>query len=326
MNLTTLAKLAGVSVATVSKAFSGSREISEETREKIFSIAREHNCFDKYNKNKFDKKVIAVIAPELGSDYYNTILSILNREITEQNGIMTVSIGNFSAEKENELFAYYSSYCKADGIIIVAPKSIIKNDERIPAVTIGHLKSSENVDLIRLDMREAIHDAVAYLKSKGHTKIGFVGEALTLSKLNAFRAAMCEELLPVRNEWMKTVNERFEKAGILATDQLLAEKEMPTAILAAYDYIAIGIIKRLKQKGYRVPEDISVIGMDDISIAPFLETSLSSIRTHTEDACRTAVELIMKKTKNQYFCSKNEITYFAEFIPRSSSGNAPQSK
>ncbi len=326
MNLTTLARLAGVSVATVSKAFSGSREISEETREKIFSVAREHNCFDKYNKNKFDKKVIAVIAPELGSDYYNTILSILNREIKEQGGIMTVSIGNFSAETENELFAYYSSYCKADGIIIVAPKSILRNDERFPAVTIGHSQSSENVDLIRLDMRGAIQDAISYLKNKGHTKIGFVGEPLTLSKLNAFRSAMCEELLPVRNEWIKTVDERFEKAGILATDQLLAESDMPTAILAAYDYIAIGIIKRLKQKGYRVPEDISVIGMDDISIAPFLETSLSSIRTHTEDACRTAVELIMKKTENQYFCSKNKITIFSEFIPRSSSSDAPQSK
>ena len=65
MNLSMIAKLAGVSVSTASKAFAGSREISAETRERIFQIARENGCFDKYIKSKYKKKVIAVIYPEL---------------------------------------------------------------------------------------------------------------------------------------------------------------------------------------------------------------------------------------------------------------------
>lgn len=96
MNLETLAKLAEVSVGTVSKAFSGSKEISEDTKERIFALAKEHGCFDKYNKNRFDKKVIAVICPELNSEYYSATVTLLNREITLRGGIMSVSTTDFS--------------------------------------------------------------------------------------------------------------------------------------------------------------------------------------------------------------------------------------
>ena len=100
MNLNTLAKLCGVSAATVSKAFSGSEEISEDTRNKIFEIAKQHGVYDRYNKNKYDKKVIAVICPELNSDYYNKYVTLLDKEITALGGIMTVSVSNFDADRE----------------------------------------------------------------------------------------------------------------------------------------------------------------------------------------------------------------------------------
>ena len=323
MNLSTLARLAGVSVATVSKAFSGSAEISAETRDRIFTLAREHGCFDKYNKNKFNKKVIAVICPELNSDYYNAIITLLNREIGEKGDIMTVSVSEFSAERERELFAYYSSYCKADGIIVVNPHDIIDNPLMIPAVAIGAKNVGENMDAIHSNLSGAIDDAVRYLQQNGHTDIGFVGEALTMGKLDFFKESMEKIGLPLRESWLYVSDERFEKAGIHAVNQMIATGSLPTAILAAYDYIAIGVIKRLRRHGIRVPEEVSVIGMDDIAHAPYLETALSSIRTHTDDACRIAVELIEKKMENQYFSPRQDITVSSEFIPRASSGAAP---
>ena len=246
MNLNTLAKLAGVSVATVSKAFSGREEISAETRDRIFAIARAHGCFDKYNKNKFDKKVIAVICPELNSDYYNAYITILNREIEAQGGLMTVSVHNFSHEKGQELFSYYSSYCKADGIIVVNPHGKLENPLLTPAVAIGSSPCHDNVDSIQIDLREAITDAVFFLKAKGHTRIGFAGETLTHSKETLFRDAMRQAGLPLREKWIKVSDRRFEEAGVASVDALLAEKELPTAILASYDNIAIGVIKALR--------------------------------------------------------------------------------
>ena len=323
MNLNTLAKLAGVSVATVSKAFSGSDEISDETRARIFSLAREHGCFDKYNKNKFDKKVIAVIAPELNSDYYTAFLTILDREITEQGGIMTVSPSNFSAEREAELFSYYSSYCKADGIIVIGSGKRIQNPFLIPAVSIGGLGNVVHVDSIQLDMSRAMEDAVAHLKQLGHRNIGFVGEPLTKGKTDYFLESMQALELPVRREWIRISDERFERAGVGIMEQWLSEgMPLPTAIVTAYDYIAIGVIQTLKKHGIRVPQDVSVIGSDDITVAPYLETSLSTIRTHTDTACRMAVELIMKKLENPHYSPRQTITLYSEFIPRETSGDA----
>ena len=77
MNIQKLAKLAGVSAGTVSKAFSGSLEISDKTRQHVFEIAKQYGCFEHYNKNKYSKKVVAVICPEVKSEYYCSIVSFI---------------------------------------------------------------------------------------------------------------------------------------------------------------------------------------------------------------------------------------------------------
>ena len=109
MNMQGLARRAGVSVSTVSKAFSGSAEISEETRRRIFEIARKDGSFDRYNKSRFAKKVIGIVFPEITSDYYASCATILQQEITVNGGIMTLAVTHFDADSEKEIFAYYSA-------------------------------------------------------------------------------------------------------------------------------------------------------------------------------------------------------------------------
>lgn len=321
MNLNTLAKLAGVSVATVSKAFSGSGEISEETKNKIFEIAKANGVYDRYNKNKFDKKVIAVICPELKSNYYNSFITTLDREISACGGIMTVSVTNFSDKREEELFAYYSAYCKADGIISISQRSIVKSRGQIPAVGVFPSAICGYTDAVKADTYKAIEDAVMYLKGCGHTDIGFVGEELTIGKQEMFKDSLRKAAIPVIDEYIHISNLRFEEAGVNVIEEWLKSgAKLPTAIVAAYDYIAIGVIKALKNAGIRVPEDVSVVGMDDINVVPYLETPLSSIRNNTELACRAAAELIMKKIENRFYIAKEPIIIPSEFVVRSSSG------
>ena len=324
MNLTTLASLAGVSVSTVSKAFSGSREISEETREKIFAIARENGCFDKYNKNKFEKKVIAVICPEIISEYYSSITEELRNEIRSRGSIINISITNFEKALEQELYTYYSSYCKADGIIFINPRSKINNPNNIPTVAISPSSTSDNVDSLFTDTQYAINDAVKYLKEMGHTKIGFAGESLTMQKMTMFKNALRTSGIPVNDKYITVSDNRFEEAGADIVNKWLKNDDLPTAIIAAYDYIAIGAMKELYKKGYRIPDDISVIGMDDIARAPYLQTSLSSIHFPQKEICQTSVDLIMKKIENQFYSSRRRIIIHQQFIPRESTGKAPK--
>ena len=323
MNLTALAKLAGVSVSTVSKAFSGSPEVGTETRERIFSLARENGMFDKYNKNPFPKKVVAVICPEWKSNYYKMFVTLLKKELDARQALMVVSATDFSAEHEKELFTYYAFYCKTDGIILISPHREIENPTHMPAVAIDPARDCRAVDAIRFDLRDATKKMVEFLMENGHRRIGFAGEKLTVGKQNTFLAAIRDACLPVRSEWIKTGNRRFEEAGIDCAEAWLREGTMPTAILAAYDDIAMGLVKTFRQHGVRVPDDVSIVGMDDIPEDPYLEPSLSSIRTHIALACRRAVETVLRKSENRFYSPREELTLIAEFIPRESIGPAP---
>ena len=321
MNLNTLAKLCGVSAATVSKAFSGSEEISEDTRNKIFEIAKQHGVYDRYNKNKYDKKVIAVICPELNSDYYNRYVTLLDKEITALGGIMTVSVSNFDADREKTLISYYSSYCKADGIITVNQKCRVGSEIGIPIIAIGPGKNADTAD--KIENTNVMDDVITYLKENGHTEIGFVGEPLTVGKNEYFKESMRSHALLLNEDYIKTSSLRFEEAGIQVMDRWFEEKsELPTAIIAAYDYIAIGIIKSIIRHGLKVPEDISVIGMDDIAVGNYLETPISTIKGNTELCCRKAAEIIMKKIKNRYY--SESLVVPSEFVVRDSSGKAKE--
>ena len=327
MTLKDIASLAGVSVGTVSKAFSGSREVGEETKKRIFEIARENGCFDRYNKNKFDKKVVAVIVPEVNSDLYYRVLLELDKEITKQGGIMLTSISNFSEDKTAELFSYYSEYCKVDGVIIVGNIGKIKNPLHVPAVALGTDKKIKNVDTIYSNSEKALEEAVVTLRNLGHTKIGFIGERLTSGKLNAFKKAMVKAGIALNQNYVKVTSKRFEEAGMSIAEDMISKGQLPTAVIAAYDYIAIGFIRGLKNHGYRVPEDVSVIGNDDIGVSKFLETTLCSINPNYNRACKMAVDMIFKKMKNQYLMfNKDEQTIKGELYIRESVSKAKKDK
>jgi DNA-binding LacI/PurR family transcriptional regulator len=209
---------------------------------------------------------------------------------------------------------------------VISSCASITNQTRTPAVALFNRKRHPTIDSITVDIDQAVSDAIEYLKELGHTEIGFAGEPLTLSKLKIFQAAMRKKGLPVRQKWIKTSSLRFEEAGMEMVEEWLREGTLPTAILAGYDNIAIGIIKALTERGYRVPEDVSVVGMDDISVAPFLEPPLSSIQTNTEETCRYAVELIMRKIEDSFAGERNPVLFPAKFIPRGSTGRVRQNE
>ena len=103
MTMAQLAKLAGVSVSTVSKAFKDADDVSADTKQKIFAIAKEYGCYGKFYKSKFHKKIFAIIFPEIESAYYNDYVRRLQGIIEKNDGIVLMSTDNFDDNKQAEL-------------------------------------------------------------------------------------------------------------------------------------------------------------------------------------------------------------------------------
>ncbi|MBR5539010.1 MAG: substrate-binding domain-containing protein, partial [Clostridia bacterium] len=176
------------------------------------------------------------------------------------------------------------------------------------------------VDTVNINIGKSMDEAVNALNARGHKKIAFISEKLTslraaLYKVAMYKAENTDIILAVSNE-------RFEKAGVEGIKTLFAKRSDITAVICAYDYIAFGAIKQLKKMGLRVPEDVSVVGIDNISTSEYAETSLSTIGCNPREVSHIVYNLIKEKLKNPYFRSKQEIMINAQFILRESIGDA----
>lgn len=319
MTLQKLAKMAGVSVSTVSKAFSDSEEISRDTKELVFKTAKSTGCFEKYYKGKYKKKIIALICPEIIGEFYNNIVTEFEKITNDMGAVLSVSVSNFDAKREKELIEYYSFVQKADAIILVGGNSDI-NITDIPIIEIGSYKK-QSTQQILIEIDDAVNDAVKYLKENGHKYIAYAGESHTKGKIKTFKKALLKNNMNVCDDFIFESGKRFEDAGYDCAKQLLALKNRPTAVICAYDNIAIGLIKHLQKNGINVPDDISVIGINDIPSAVYGEVELTSIRIDVHDLCAAAIEPLKKKMDNVYAFSRETISVKSKLVIRNSVKN-----
>lgn len=313
-----LAKLANVSPSTVTKAFSDADDVSEEMKQHIFKIAKQYGCYGKFYKGKYSKKIIAIICPELASNYYTGFVERLQKIIESNNGIPVISTDHFNSSMQAELIEYYASYLKVDGIIVFGLKNKLKKGYDTPIVSVFSTVDT-SVDTVDVDFESAIFEAVKTLSEYGHKNIAFLGERLTYAKAIHFEQAM--KNLGIDSPYTYESDYRFEEAGEDGVRHLLATKEECTAIICAYDNIAFGAIKELKRNGLCVPKDFSVIGIDNINTSKYMETALSSIGSNPDEICMIVWELLSKKMKNQFAHSNQQIVIRGNLIIRESVAN-----
>lgn len=312
MTLQKLAELAHVSVSTASKAFSDSADISEQTKKIVIETAKKHGCFEQFDKGIYHKKIIAVICPELRGGYYGEYVTELERRIREMGSIMALSISHFDTENAKELFLYHSQYQKTDGVILIGSPNGINNPNDFPAVALSH-KGEENWLYVQTDLYPPIREAVFHLVSMGHKDIAFLGEPKTESKQKLYEQAMEEAGLTPRSV---ITDARFEECGYLGMHSLLSS--LPTAVITAYDSVAIGAIHLLQSKKISIPEEISVIGMDNIPVTSYLDIPLTTISSRIPQVCDSLLELLLKKIAQKNNHSKEMITIPGEVIYRNS--------
>lgn len=319
MKMTELAKLAGVSVSTVSKAFSKSSEISEKQREHIFDIAKEYGCYDKYCKDRYSGKVIAVICPEFKSRLYSEQVSFLEEKISQHGAVTVVSSTNFSPQRSAELLDFYTENMKVDGVISI---SAIDTDKKysVPVVMLGR---NTKFNSVYVSERDALTDAIALFKRNGHSRIAYIGEPHTQNRCEEFKKAMQKNSIEINEDYITIAKSRFESAGYAGMNKLLVLPKRPTAVIAAYDDIAIGAMKSIYEHGLSIPGDISIIGSDDIKESQYLHEGLTSITAYNEDLAEVAVDLLFDLMRNKDSDTLKTINISRELVVRDSVGKAP---
>ncbi|GGD88729.1 LacI family DNA-binding transcriptional regulator [Paenibacillus nasutitermitis] len=315
-----IAKIAGVSASTVSRALSNNKKISSKTIERIQAIAKELNYTPNLSARALTgkgTKLIGLIIPEIKSNYFAQVINHVESRLNAKGYALIVVTSDFDPSKaigNLELLigravdgVIYGDGFDYEGVNVSKYNQKLKNvinkrneTNDIPIVFLSSAGEDIGQECIMFDDEHGITLMVAYLAELGHKSIGFVGESLSKkARLFPFQRALAKYGIEYNENFVKTDGkERFEEGGYLRMKELIAEGELPTAIFATYDNIAIGVMKALSEEGLKVPEDISIVGFDNIRESQYLTPSLTTIFPPVMEITRRAVDLLIEKIEN----------------------------
>ena len=325
-----LALLANVSPSTVSKVFSNSPEISAETAERVRKLAEKYGWTPpKYRKNStgISRRHAAILVPELTSVYYANQATVAVNALRNAGIEPNIHITGFSQEMLDTLVDNVSADGIVDGILIIH-SCVCSKEPDIPTVGFETVLSSNQDYPYDVVFSHAegycVRCLIDYLQSIGHTHIAFISETNTSIKLQHFKLAMENRNLKVNDKDIFVSDKRFEEIGYDAILYYLkyAKKHpsfvFPTAFICAYDEVAFGAIHALENAGIRVPDDISVVGMNDIAGAAYSSVPLTTVRTFSEERILLAVRLLVEKMENPNARMKMKIEIPCELVVRDS--------
>lgn len=311
LTLTKLAKLANVSVSTASKAFSMSNEISEETRNLVFATAKKYDCFRQFYSAKCPKMQIAVICPEMNSHCYSSMLDMFYEKLKKRNCEICFAASDFSIQKAIEQLRYFDRYSTVDAVIMFDVFIEDMPDLEIPVITIG---SHDTCD-IYINSNISFSKALKSLTDKGIKKIGYIGETHTNRIKEKIITLLEQNNIEYNQNYFIETSERFESGGYKAFKKLMELPELPEAVFCAYDYMAIGTIRAIYDNSLSVPDNISIIGFNNIAECEYLCPRLSSIGFDISNVCDKAISLLFAKLNK---APTEKIEIFSQFIKRDS--------
>jgi LacI family transcriptional regulator len=276
----------GVSIATVSYALNGKKKVSVETRNKILQLVAEVGY--ELNGAARDLKrqtsnLIAICLESLNGPFFSELISGIEQAATEANYqfIIATTYGSPTSSAYKIL-----NERRVDGAIVLAPNLendflLMLADKGLPLVVLDRHLEHPRINSILLNNSTGIEEAIELLVAQNVVKIGYISGIAThydsQQRSLAFHQALLRYGLTTQPEWMFAGNFR-QDSGILAGKQLLLNPDnLPQAMICANDEMAIGLQAFLQQKHYKIPEQISIIGFDDILIARHLQPALSTI-------------------------------------------------
>jgi LacI family transcriptional regulator len=281
-----VAQAAGVSVSTVSRVLNDKVDVAPDTYEKVQKVIRELGYTSSLAAKSLRSRrtnVIGLIMPDVEQPFPIEVMKGVNRAITEfdydlivyTNGDITK---NSTVQREQHYVALLNNSI-TDGVIVVTPAATTFHTASPVVAVDPHYESSDYPSVIGVN-REGAMKAMEYLISLGHRRIGFIGGRPDLQsairRLQGYKDALAGANIPLDPELIQTGDFLME-TGFTCAQKLLSLAQPPTAIFAANDQSALGAIQALREAGLRVPDDVSIVGFDNISEAAYANPGLTTV-------------------------------------------------
>ena len=282
-----VAEEAGVSYATVSRVLNNDPHVKPETRDRVVhSIARLGYTVNQQARNLAGGRshIVGLLVPDLGTGYIGEII----RGIDDALGIAQYDLMLYTTHRrKTKESAYVTSLTQGmtDGLLLVLPRDpeeylISLRQRHFPYVLIDHQGISEAESAVGATNRQGGYEATKYLIDLGHHRIGFITGTMDLGcsrdRLEGYRTALCESEIPVEPALIQE-GDFNQPTGYLAARHLLDLSTPPTAIFASNDVMAFGVMEAVRDRSLRIPEDISIVGFDNIPQAEHVSPQLTTI-------------------------------------------------
>ncbi|MDO4621379.1 MAG: LacI family DNA-binding transcriptional regulator [Eubacteriales bacterium] len=311
----------GLSLATISKYLNGGN-VLPENREKIDrAIDKLHYQVNEMARGLVTNRTytVGLIAQKISSIFNGTLMEIIGRELRKNGYGMLIcdSSDDSATEADNIRFLLNK---KVDGMLVIATSMDMAAvrpavDAGVPIVFVDRWVPDSGLASVTLDNRKAAKEAVEYLIRNGHRDIALLGsreEMTGIEREKGYRDALEEAGIPIREEFVFVESHTLEH-GYNGMKQILRQKEKPTAVLMTNYDINLGTVIAMNEMGVRCPEDISLIGIDDLLLPRIVKPSLTVMRQPMEEIGTAAAKLLLAEINGEE-TSEKQIMFDAELL------------
>jgi len=308
VTLAQVARAAGVSASTVSRILNGTANVSAKKRETVERLLAEMN----YHPNVLARGLasgktmsIGVLTQDISSPFYGDVLRGIEQGLTSSGYHPIVISGHWRAQEEMEAIDFLVSR-KVDAMIVlggVAPDHQLQQvAAHLPLVGLGRSVPGLTSQCLRLDNVQGGYLATRHLIDMGHRSIAHIAGRSThrdaQDRLEGYRAALSDAGIPFDPE-LVLEGDFLEQAGFLVATRLIESRKLFTGIFVSNDQMAYGVRLALYRRGLRIPEDISIVGFDDLPSSSFTTPPLTTIRQPTFEMGLAAAECVLRMLRGE---------------------------
>ncbi|WP_117233234.1 HTH-type transcriptional repressor PurR [Vibrio maerlii] len=305
-----VARLAGVSTTTVSHVINKTRFVAEATQEKVMEAVKELNYAPSAVARSLKcntTRTIGMLVTQSTNLFFSEVIDGVESYCYRQGYTLILCNTGGIYEKQRDYIQMLAEK-RVDGILVMCSdlteelREMLDRHSDIPKVIMDWGPESSQADKIIDNSEEGGYLATKYLVEKGHTDIaclsGHFEKLACVERIAGYRRALGEANIDVNEDWILEGNFECDTA-VLVADKIANMDKRPTAVFCFNDTMALGLMSRLQQRGIRVPEDISVIGYDNIELAEYFSPPLTTVHQPKRRVGKTAFEILLERIKNK---------------------------